>query len=372
MSVFTNNILTKNVVDYYGFGVTLVNGVVSAVLGPKLRAVSGAIAGADNIGTLVIRYDGGSAGLYQEIDGAGTWAQFLHSGGGLGYAVPADVPITFGALGSIELDTAGTDTWRLLTATQTADNSTPIQLATGSITQAVNGAYLTGTLEVRSGGLTQTSGASTGASGATIFGSGDTDSTAIGATGASTGAVTLKSGNATSTAGTSGATSAVTVTSGSSDDSSTGAVQIISGNAGTDSGGILIQTGTAGATRGNVQVAAPYIAFNGAAQAQNAVAYVATNYQTPADGATVALAATQSRAIIAPAGALAALTVNLPTVTASDDGTEIAIAITQTVTTLTVGAGGGATVTGAPAAVTTYGFFTMHYRHANTTWYRIG
>lgn len=371
MSVFTNNILCKNVVDYYGFGVTLVNSVVTAVLGPKFRAISGAVSGADNIGTLAIRYDGGNAGLYQEIDGAGTWSQFLSSGGGLGYAVPADVPVTFGADGSIELDTAGTDTWRLLTANQTAANSTPLQVATGSITQAVNGALLTGTVAIKSGNLTQTSGTSTGASGAVTLQSGDTDSTGAGATGAATGAVTIKSGNASSTDGTSGLTSGVAIGSGNSADSTTGAVNITSGNAGTNSGNIVIQTGTAGGTRGNVQFAAPYIALTGATLTQDAVAYAATDYQTPLTGATLVLLLTRSRLIVQPAGALAALTLTLPTVGASDDGVEIAIAITQTITTLTVGAG-AATVTGAPTAVTTYGTFTMHYRHANTTWYRVG
>lgn len=371
MSVFTNNILTKNVVDYYGFGVTLVNGIVTAVLGPKVRAVNGAPSGADNIGTLAIRYDGGNVSLYQEIDGAGTWAQFLSSGGGLGYAVPADVPVTFGADGSIELDTAGTDTWRLLTANQTAANSTPLQVATGSLTQAVNGAFLTGTVTIKSGNLTQTSGLSTGASGAVVIQSGDTDSTAGGATAAATGSVTIKSGNASSTDGTSGLTSGVTIGSGNSADSSTGAVNITSGNAGTDSGNIAIQTGTAGGNRGNIQFAAPYIALNGVALNQNATAYVATNYQTPLTGANVVLVASQSRAIIQPAGALLALTVTLPTLSAEYDGTEISIAITQSITTLTVAAG-AATVTGAPSAITTYGQFTMHYRHANTTWYRVG
>lgn len=371
MSVFTNNILTKNIVDYYGFGVTLVNGVVTTVLGPKVRAVSGAPAGADNIGTLAIRYDGGNAGLYQEIDGAGTWSQFLNSGGGLGYAVPADVPVTFGADGSIELDTAGTDTWRLLTANQTAASSTPLQVATGSISQAVNGALLTGTVEIKSGALTQTGGVSTGASGAVVIGSGDTDSTAGGATAAATGAVTIRTGNANSTDGTSGLTSGVSIGSGNSADSSTGAVNITSGNAGTNSGNIAMLTGSAGGSRGNIQLSAPYVALNGMVLNQNAVAYVATDYQTPLTGATITLLLTQSRLIVQPAGALAALTLTLPTVAASDDGAEISIAITQSITTLTVGAG-AATVTGAPVAVTTYGTFTMHYRHANTTWYRVG
>ena len=371
MSVFTNNILTRNIVDYYGFGVTLVNGAVTAVLGPKVRAVSGAPAGADNIGTLAIRYDGGNVALYQEIDGAGTWSQFLNNGGGLGYAVPADVPVTFGADGSIELDTAGTDTWRLLTANQTAASSTPLQVATGSISQAINGALLTGTVEIRSGALTQTSGLSTGASGAVVIGSGDTDSTAGGATAAATGSVTIKSGNANSTDGTSGLTSGVAIGSGNSADSSTGVVNITSGNAGTNSGNIVIQTGTAGGTRGNVQFSAPYISLSGAVLNQNASIFVATNYQTPLTGANVVLVASQSRAIIQPAGALLALTITLPTLSAEYDGTEISIAVTQSITTLTVAAG-AATVTGAPAAVSTYGQFTMHYRHANTTWYRVG
>ena len=75
------------------------------------------------------------------------------------------------------------------------------------------------------------------------------------------------------------------------------------------------------------------------------------DYFTPLTGATVIILDGHNGAIIEPAGALAGLTVQLPTASAYYDGAVVKFSITQAITTLTVTATAG-TVVAAGAATT--------------------
>ncbi len=89
----------------------------------------------------------------------------------------------------------------------------------------------------------------------------------------------------------------------------------------------------------------------------------------PASGDTVTPGAFISDFIIT-SGALAALTVQLPT--SVQNGHAISVICTGAITALSVTAAGGATVLGGPTTLPSNGYFTMIYRSAVNTWYRKG
>jgi hypothetical protein len=88
----------------------------------------------------------------------------------------------------------------------------------------------------------------------------------------------------------------------------------------------------------------------------------------PVTGATITMGAGQQRAIINPAGTIAALTVSLPPT--PTDGQIAGISSTQIVTVLTVQGGtGGATVTAAPTSFAVDGNYRFIYNASGTTWF---
>jgi hypothetical protein len=91
-------------------------------------------------------------------------------------------------------------------------------------------------------------------------------------------------------------------------------------------------------------------------------------YNTPTTGTTVTIATGTGRAIIAPAGTLAALTVTLPACTTGYDGSLVKFDLTTAITALTVNATSG-TVSNAPTAGTAGQTNSYICRGANTTWY---
>jgi len=96
---------------------------------------------------------------------------------------------------------------------------------------------------------------------------------------------------------------------------------------------------------------------------------LATQYAAPsATGFSVTVSAANTWLLLTPTGTFAAGTIVLPT--SATDKSEVSVNCTQTVSALTVSAG-GTTVTGAPAALTANGFFTMRYDAATSAWYRV-
>lgn len=94
------------------------------------------------------------------------------------------------------------------------------------------------------------------------------------------------------------------------------------------------------------------------------------NVFTPTVGQTVALAqARRQYALIAPAGLLATLTINMPA--SPNDGDVVKVGCSQVVTTLTMG-GNGHTLNAGLATFTASGFGEWIYDTATTTWYRFG
>lgn len=75
---------------------------------------------------------------------------------------------------------------------------------------------------------------------------------------------------------------------------------------------------------------------------------------------------------IAPAGAIAALTINMPAT--PRDKQRVTLSFDQVVTALTqqIFAGSGHTLRGALTAATAKGFATWMYRAQNKVWYRVG
>ena len=95
-----------------------------------------------------------------------------------------------------------------------------------------------------------------------------------------------------------------------------------------------------------------------------------TQYAAPsATGFSVTVALGDTWLLLTPTATFAAGTIVLPTSAA--DKSEVSVNCTQIVTALTVSAG-GTTVTGAPAALTANGFFTMRFDAATNAWYRVG
>ena len=93
-------------------------------------------------------------------------------------------------------------------------------------------------------------------------------------------------------------------------------------------------------------------------------------YAQPTSGGTVVALAATATLLLDPAGALAALTVDLPS--ATQDGQTFQVSTTQTITALTASpaSGSGQTVSGGALTLTANGGVAWLYRAANTTWYR--
>jgi hypothetical protein len=89
----------------------------------------------------------------------------------------------------------------------------------------------------------------------------------------------------------------------------------------------------------------------------------------PLTGDTVTIDDDVETLIIAPAGTIATLTVNMPVT--PYDGQEVNLCAGATVTTLTMAAA-GKTLNGALTTIGAALFGRWRYRLANTTWYRVG
>lgn len=227
MSVFTNNVYAKELTDVIGIGVTLADGVVTAVTGPTWRRSTvdpnGVVTA--NAGSLISRTNGT---LYVNTNGGTTWVAI---GGTSGGNYPNDVPCVFGTTSPLQgtiVYVSASNLWSFTTgavsqATAQASASTIHQTGSVTITGAVVG---------------------TG-SGTAGFGSGSTDCTNAGGTGGASGNVDIFTGSALSTAGVSGASGRVRLLTGNSDD----------GN----SGDIRLETGTAGGTRGSLDIRTPFV-----------------------------------------------------------------------------------------------------------------
>ena len=88
---------------------------------------------------------------------------------------------------------------------------------------------------------------------------------------------------------------------------------------------------------------------------------------TPLTGATITMNAGQSRAIINPAGLIAALTITLPS--SPVDGQVTGFSFTQAVTVLTVNAPGGATVVASPTSAAIDTSLRFLYQASSTSWF---
>jgi hypothetical protein len=91
------------------------------------------------------------------------------------------------------------------------------------------------------------------------------------------------------------------------------------------------------------------------------------NVAAPSTGGTVTMAAGLSRQVLNPAGTIATLTVNLPTLPFDGDVTEISTS--QTVTALTVATTDSSSIIGAPSTLVASTGVRFVYRLSNTTWY---
>ena len=88
---------------------------------------------------------------------------------------------------------------------------------------------------------------------------------------------------------------------------------------------------------------------------------------TPLTGTTITMNAGQSRAVVNPAGLIAALTITLPS--SPVDGQVAGFSFTQAVTVLTVNAPGGATVVASPTSAAIDTSFRFIYQASSTTWF---
>lgn len=130
-------------------------------------------------------------------------------------------------------------------------------------------------------------------------------------------------------------------------------------------GGANLQVLTLGNNYGSVTMGA-----SGALQTPRGVQDTSYSYQAPATGATVTIADTSDLAIIDPAATLAALTVRLPTCSATYDGKIARFSTSQAATALTMSATAG-TVIGAPASLAPNAAAGWICRGSSATWYRV-
>jgi hypothetical protein len=99
----------------------------------------------------------------------------------------------------------------------------------------------------------------------------------------------------------------------------------------------------------------------------------AYQYAVQTSSSTLQISNNVTNVVLNPAGAIATVTITMPT--APYDGQIVRISSSQTVTSLTVSAAAGQSITNAPSAITvsatgSYGVAFL-YRGTNTTWYRI-
>lgn len=223
MSAFRTNIIVVSGTEQIGFGATLAaDGSISAITGATLRYVTAAPTQTDNAGSLALR----SNGTLYSTTGAGVW--FPIGGGGSGWQLPDDVSGVWGTNAPGQVSStyvSASNRWDLLgdsISQATAASGSDMRIATGSnvITGAVAG-NASGVIQIRTGA---------------------TDSTDAGGTGGNSGALTINTGNATSTLGVSGSSGLLTIATGNSDDA--------------NSGNIALTTGTAAGTRGSIECSA--------------------------------------------------------------------------------------------------------------------
>lgn len=99
----------------------------------------------------------------------------------------------------------------------------------------------------------------------------------------------------------------------------------------------------------------------------------AYQYAVQTSSSTLQISNNVTNVVLNPAGAIATVTITMPT--APYDGQIVRISSSQTVTSLTVSAAAGQSITNAPSAITVsatgpYGVAFL-YRGTNATWYRI-
>lgn len=138
------------------------------------------------------------------------------------------------------------------------------------------------------------------------------------------------------------------------------------------SGDIIFKTGLNPGSGTTQAAATTAFTIKGESQAvwlSSTLVDVGYTYSQPTTGQTVTLGNKDWHTIIDPAGALLALTVQMPA--SPVDGQLIDFKVSQAITTLTVSPNSGQSVVGGPAAGASVAGITYNaiYRSANTTWY---
>lgn len=229
MSTFTSGVHAKELTDLLGIGVTLDSaGAISTITGVTIRRVAAVPTQTDNAGSLAMRTNGT---LYITT-GAGAWTAI--GGGGSGWNLPDDVAGVWGTAAPGQVSStyvSASNRWDLSgdsISQATAASGTDLRIETGTntITGAVAG----------------------NASGVITIRTGITDSTNAGGTAGASGAITVRSGNSTSTLGTSGSTGEVALVSGDSTDANSGNVTLTVGSAGGTRGVLDINAATVDTT----------------------------------------------------------------------------------------------------------------------------
>ena len=91
------------------------------------------------------------------------------------------------------------------------------------------------------------------------------------------------------------------------------------------------------------------------------------DFQVPSSGNTINIASGICEEMVAPAGTLTTLTVNL--ISAPVNGQKLKVRFTQIITTLTLGGGGSNSIVGNPVSAALGVVVDCVYRTSNTTWY---
>lgn len=229
MAVVTSNLYVKSLTELIGIGCTLnPDGSILAVTGIDWGRVTVSPNGAvtANAGSLRSQTDGT---LWINTDSATTWVSL--GGGSTGWNLPDNVSGIWGTAAPGQVSStyvSASNRWDLSgdsISQATAASGTDLRVETGTntITGAVVG-NASGTITLRTGA---------------------TDSTNAGGTAGASGPISIRTGNSTSTLGTSGSTGEVALVSGDSADA--------------NSGNVSITTGTAAGTRGVFDLNAPTI-----------------------------------------------------------------------------------------------------------------
>ena len=229
MAVVTSNLYVKSLTELIGIGCTLnPDGSILAVTGINWGRVTVSPNGAvtANAGSLRSQTDGT---LWINTDSATTWVSL--GGGSTGWNLPDNVSGIWGTAAPGQVSSvyvSASNRWDLSgdsisQATAASGTDLRIESGTNTITGAVVG-NASGTITIRTG---------------------ITDSTNAGGTAGASGPISIRTGNSTSTLGTSGSTGEVALVSGDSTDA--------------NSGNVSITTGTATGTRGVFDLNAPTI-----------------------------------------------------------------------------------------------------------------